>query len=299
VNESQAAGAPWNVSLHGGHSSDFCDHAYSPLKEMVKAAVKRGMPSYGFSEHAPRMEDRFLYPGEREMGWDVEKLRNDFDCYAATIAGLVDEYAEEIEILKGFEIEVVPSSSYVELMSGFREQYAFDYIVGSVHYTDEDLFDLGPESFQAAVERQGGLERFAVRYYELVAEMVTAMKPEVVAHLDVIRKYAPADAVLDTPRIRRAAENALEAVRENGGILDINTGALRKGLHSPFPAPWIVDKASIMGIPFCFGDDSHRAEDVGAGIVEARDYLLSRGVTSVTVLTREDGEVVKRKVELG
>jgi hypothetical protein len=55
-----------------------------------------------------------------------------------------------------------------------------------------------------------------------------------------------------------------------------------------------------MGIGFCFGDDSHRVSDVGAGLPEARDYLLSCGVPTVTVLTKEqpDAPVVRRTVSL-
>jgi histidinol phosphatase-like PHP family hydrolase len=45
--------------------------------------------------------------------------------------------------------------------------------------------------------------------------------------------------------------------------------------------------ARDLGIPVCFGDDSHRAEDVGVGIPEARAFLLDHGVTTITCLRRE------------
>lgn len=80
-----------------------------------------------------------------------------------------------------------------------------------------------------------------------------------------------------------------------GCILDLNTAGWRKGLDTPYPAPWPVRRAREMQIPFCFGDDSHGPELVGAGMDEARDYLLSNGVTTVTVL-RRDGNVVTREV---
>ena len=53
-----------------------------------------------------------------------------------------------------------------------------------------------------------------------------------------------------------------------------------------------------MGIGFCFGDDSHGPDQVGAGIEDAREYLLENGVDRVTTLTREDGEVVRKVARL-
>ena len=44
----------------------------------------------------------------------------------------------------------------------------------------------------------------------------------------------------------------------------------RKGLGHPYPARHIVRTAMEMGIPFCFGDDSHGPAQVGAGIADAR-----------------------------
>ncbi|MCP4642384.1 MAG: hypothetical protein GY851_18200, partial [bacterium] len=51
-------------------------------------------------------------------------------------------------------------------------------------------------------------------------------------------------------------------------------------------------------IPFCFGDDSHCAADVGAGVEEGRAYLLKHDVTSITCLERRDGAMGRKTVSL-
>ena len=53
-----------------------------------------------------------------------------------------------------------------------------------------------------------------------------------------------------------------------------------------------------MDVHFCFGDDSHGPEQTGAGVEEARGYLLEHGVKSIRRLTREDERVVWQVVEL-
>lgn len=288
----------WKVSLHGGHSREYCDHAHSSLQEILDEAVRAGYHTFGATEHAPRVESRFLYRNEIALGWDVDTLVTQFDHYARRLPSLVESFADRIELLRGFEIEVVPASSYASLMQEYRARYGFEYIVGSVHYVDEISIDGEPEDFQRAMEAFGGLEPLAVQYYRTVAQMVQALQPEVVAHLDLIRLHGHRFGSLDTPAIRRAVTEALEAVRETNGILEVNTAGYRKGLGEPYPASWLVQMAHRMGIPFCFGDDSHHVEHVGYGIEQAREYLLANGVCTVTVLTREREEVVRQAVPL-
>jgi histidinol-phosphatase (PHP family) len=74
--------ALWKTSLHGGHSGEFCEHAEGSLREVVDSALAKGFTVYGVSEHAPRDEDRFLYPSELEKGYTIERLHQEFDAYA-------------------------------------------------------------------------------------------------------------------------------------------------------------------------------------------------------------------------
>ena len=152
--------------------------------------------------------------------------------------------------------------------------------------------------FDAAVDGRGGLEPFAVRYYETVASMVDALRPDVVGHLDLIRRNASPDAVLDTPAIREAADRALNVIRKHDAILDLNTAGYRKGLGSPYPAPWLVQRATEMGIGFCFGDDSHGPAQVGEGVEQARQYLLENDVSEISAITRDPGGVVRKRISL-
>jgi histidinol-phosphatase (PHP family) len=289
---------PWKTSLHGGHSGEFCEHAVGSLREVVDAALSRGFHVYGVSEHAPRDEDRFLYPSERQKGYTIERIQAEFDAYAGAVRALSDEYADRMTLLCGFEAEVVPTATYRQRMTGFRSQYGFDYMVGSVHYVGELQIDGLKAEFDQAVEAAGGLEAFAVRYYDTVVAMIEALRPDVVGHLDLIRRNAPPGADLATAAIRRAADRALEATRAAGAVLDLNTAGWRKGLGSPYPAPWLVQRAAAMDVAFCFGDDSHGPEQAGAGVEEARGYLLENGVKSIRRLIREAAAVVWQTVDL-
>ena len=158
--------------------------------------------------------------------------------------------------------------------------------MGSVHFVGEIPIDGEPEQWTEAARAQGGPENLAVEYYATIERMVQALHPDIVGHLDLIKlnvERAGFDpAALITSRVISAAQRTLEAIRANGGILDLNTAGWRKGLSEPYPAPWLIRLAASMSIPFCFGDDSHRPDQVGFGIERARDYLLENGVDTVT-----------------
>jgi histidinol-phosphatase (PHP family) len=286
------------ISLHGGHSGRYCDHAEGNLPDFLDAAIAQGCPVYGLTEHAPRVEPKHLYAEEIAMGWDTATLDRLFAEYAAETARLQAEYAGRIEILRGFEAEIIPEGRYLDVMRGLRKRHAFDYLVGSVHWVDGHIIDYTRAQFDAAAGQCGGIEALALRYYELLRDMIRDLRPEVVGHFDLVRKNAPDEAAVDTPAIRRAVDAALDAAAATGAILDVNTGGYRKGLGRPYPAPWIVQAAHARGIGLCFGDDSHRPAEVLAGLPEARDYLLHLGVDTLTTLRRDGNTLCQQRVPL-
>ena len=99
--------ADYHISLHGGHSGEFCDHAEGSLRDTLEAAVAFGFHTFGVSEHAPRDGAQFLYAEELEGGWDVARLWSTFDDYAVTVNRLAEEFADRLVVLRGFEAEVV------------------------------------------------------------------------------------------------------------------------------------------------------------------------------------------------
>lgn len=279
----------WRCSLHGGHSGQFCDHATDTLREVIEAAIAQGIDTFGVSEHAPRTEDRFTYDEERALGWDAAHFESLFCAYIDELKALADEYADRITIVRGYECEVVPEREHVAIMDRWRTRGGFVFRVGSVHYVRELQVDGPRPAFERALEVFGGIELLAVAYYDRVAQMVADLRPEVVGHLDLIRKHGAFCGLIDTPAVVAAQDRALEAVRQFDGILDLNTAGWRKNLGTPYPGPALVRRAQAMGIPFCFGDDSHGVRDVGFGLDEARAYLLEHGVRSITTL-RADGD---------
>lgn len=288
----------WKVSLHGGHSGQFCDHAVGTLRQVIEAGIAFGYTTFGISEHCPRYEERFLYPKELELGWDLDRLLKNFEDYKIEVAKLAEEYKNQIEILVGFEAEIIPAASYVERMKDIREQGNFDFVIGSVHYVKEKLIDYSNDDFVALMNECGGLELLVLEYYENILEMIGAIKPEVVGHLDMISKFGKLHGDLASTKIQAVVQRILEEMKLNNILIDLNARPIFRGEKDPYIAPWIMDKAQSLGVGVCFGDDSHGPEQVGYGIPRCREYLKNFGFKYVTCLTKSRGSLEQIRVEI-
>ncbi|MBW2270817.1 MAG: histidinol-phosphatase [Deltaproteobacteria bacterium] len=278
---------PW-FSYHGGHSGQFSCHAKDRLEEIVLRAIELGFTHYGLSEHCPRYSAEVLFPEELELG--VEGLQRLFRDYVVEARELQERYADRIEILIGYETENLPLQNWKSVMRGLREEHHFDYCVGSVHHLDTQWVDFSKEEQCSLAEARGGREQMQADYFDAVAELVDALRPEVVGHIDLVRKFDGADARF-SPQVFAHIERALESVAAAGSRLDVNSGAFRKGLSPVYPLPEILVRAREMGIGVTLGDDGHGVATVGVGLDEAMRVIAAAGYAAVDHLSRRDGEV--------
>lgn len=59
------------VSVHGGHSGQFCSHAQNSLADIVDAYATKGFQWVGITEHMPAIREEFVPPEEREEGLEM------------------------------------------------------------------------------------------------------------------------------------------------------------------------------------------------------------------------------------
>ena len=263
---------PERVSVHGGHSGQFCGHAVDLLEDIVRAYIARGYAWVGITEHMPPVKDELSYPDETAAGMSAADQQARFADYMSTCRRLRDKYSSEIRILVAFEAEAY--SGYEQWVPEVRKECKPDYIVGSVHHVEDRLIDSTPESYQAAAEAAGGVDELYCAYFDRQFEVITTLSPEVVGHFDLIRIFDPDYRErLVRPVVWQRIVRNLEAIRERGLILDFNLAALKKGQPEPYISRPVLEQARKMGIAVVPGDDSHGVGnidqywDVGVGIL--------------------------------
>ncbi|MCX5512815.1 hypothetical protein C3941_03030 [Kaistia algarum] len=273
-------------SFHGGHSGQFCAHAKGTLREVVERAIALGFTHYGLSEHAPRFRDVDLYPGEEALG--TTGLERAFQAYVAEAIALRSEYGDRIELLIGFETETLPPVIWPDTMRRLREENPFDYMVGSVHDIDGRWVDFSRAETERLKADLGGPEALHLAWFQQMTAMVEALRPEVVGHIDLIRKFEPRGFAFG-PRALLAAERLLEAVRATGGVLDLNCAPVRNGYGAAYPQPALLDMAERMGVGVTLGDDSHGPETVGVGLEASLAAAATAGYRSIQCLSAKRG----------
>ena len=159
------------VSVHGGHSGQFCTHAKDSLEEIIQAYIAQGFLWVGITEHMPPVADDIRYPDEAEANQSAADLLQRFEDYFQTCRSLQQKYADQIEILAAFETETYEgSTAFVEKLV---EKIRPDYLVGSVHHVRSIGIDFDQANYQRAIEACGGIEQL---YCDYLAESDSQLK---------------------------------------------------------------------------------------------------------------------------
>ncbi|KEA03462.1 histidinol-phosphatase HisJ family protein [Rhizobium rhizogenes] len=164
----------------------------------------------------------------------------------------------------------------------------FDYIVGSVHDICGRWLDYSANDTAALAADLGGPEELRLAYFGQVTDMVERLKPDIIARLDLVRKYDPPGFVF-SDRVVRSIDRTLDAIQANGSALDVNCAAFRNGYGPVYPLPQILERARKTGIPVTLGDDSHGVQTVGVGLDQSLAAIAAAGYRSVAYLTRTEG----------
>lgn len=264
------------VSVHGGHSGQFCGHAADSLADVVQAYIDAGFAWACLTEHmAPPAAD---FIPEDEAALDLPALNARFRRYFAEARRLQAARKDAIALYVGFETEAC--RGYEVAVREACAAYAPDLVVGSVHHVEDILFDYSEANYARAVTRAGGIESFYCAYFDRQLALLNAVRPAVVGHFDLARVFdRDYPARWEVPAIRERARRNLARIAELGLILDFNVRALAKGQPEPYlSAPWLRE-ALALGIDVVPGDDSHGVATVGRYVAEGIAVLQAAGAS--------------------
>ncbi len=234
----------------------FCDGKNIP-REMIEAAIEKGLKCLGFSGHAHT---------DFDGSWCMS--RENTRALGAEVAALREQYAGRLDILLGLEQDLYSDDT--------PAAFDYDYSIGSVHYLRTPRGEYLP--VDESPERLGAICRdcyggdwysLAEHYFESVARLSTLDPlPTVIGHLDLITKFNQDDRYFDesAPRYLSAARAAIDALIPTGALFEVNYGAIsRKWRTSPYPSPLLRDYILLRGGRLIPTGDTHAAENLAFG----------------------------------
>ncbi len=245
----------------------------------VKSAVEHKMYAYGFSCHSPVPFN---------SGWNM-KYENVLE-YLNTINYLKEKYSGQIKLFLGMEID------YIKNITGIKNftHLNLDYTIGGIHFLGffENGrawdYDGGKPLYEKGLKELFGsdIKRLVKYYYEQINEMVINEQPDVIAHLDLIKKYNKGNYFFNENEkwYQDIVDESLAIIAKSKSIVEINTRGVLKGLdHEFYPSNFIIDKCKKAGIKVCLSADTHHPDDVMALLPDVRKLLKEKGFKEVFI----------------
>lgn len=270
-----------NFGCYHTHSF-YCDGNMWP-EDYVKKAVELGFKAIGFSGHAPT---------NIETTWQMKK--EDLLKYIDDVNSLKEKYKDEIEVYLGLEIDYV--RNVVSPLDQVYKNSNLDYFIGSVHFLEcgEGKYlcvDGTASEFDELLEKgfNNDIKALVKNYYERVREMVITSKPDIVGHLDLVKKLNKENKYFNENEKWYQDEviKTLDVIKATGCIVEVNTGGRSRGYMKEFyPSNWILKEALQRNIKVILNGDAHQPDNINAFYVEAICSLKDVGYKSQSVLYR-------------
>lgn len=172
-----------------------------------------------------------------------------FGLYVEEATRLREKYTNVIEILIGVEIDWIRPSSLLWINECLH-LYEFDLFVGSVHHVHTIPIDFDRPMYERARSLSGSTDAALFKdYFDLQYAMLRALKPPIVGHFDLIRLRSndPDADFLQWPGVLEKVTRNLDFIAEYGGVMELSSAGLRKGMREPYPIKAICKVRSACG----------------------------------------------------
>ncbi len=279
---------------HHSHSGQYVAHGENTLDEVITRVKQMNFRVFCLTEHCPRYAIDLMYPEEEKMS--VEDLSTTFDKYIKHAKKIQKDInnddSNRLKILVGFESEGGIDEVQTKGCEKLRERYNVDLVVGSIHYMKRIPIDFDRPRWIRAKRHYDTFKEFFKDYFQCQNEMIQRLKPEVVSHFDLIRLLEKPDTDrceikgkllkdidirTDWPDVWDLIDKNIDLINEQGGLIELNSAALRKGWDTPYPKREIVELALAKGARFCMSDDSHGIAQVGLNYDKVLKFVQSFG----------------------
>lgn len=241
----------------------LCGHANGEPAEYVEQGIRVGLSEIGFSEHNPM-------PKWADDNWRMR--RNAMERYLEMIDEVQVRYDGRISVKLGLECDFRPGTE--EFVRDTINQHRFDYIIGSVHYIGDWVFD-SPETLAEWDKR----DLFAVwrEYFDLMTQAANTGMFDIMGHPDLVKKFG------HVPREDCAPlfEQFLTAVKQNDLAMEISTAGLRKPVGEMYPSTPMIEMAKRMDVPIVISSDAHEPAEVGYEFPRAVELARSVGFAQI------------------
>jgi len=222
------------------HTHTILSDGKNTHEEMITQAIKVGLAEYGFSDHVclKPVSNKVVQP-------------NSFELMTKIITRLKAKH-QDIEIKYGIEMDYFP---YLEnKIKKAIDSLPLDYVIGSVHFIDEWIFDLDATGYAYR-----DINEIYETYFDLIQKAARSKLFDIIGHTDIIKifNYRP------TENMDALYDETARIFKENNMVAEINTNGINRPCREIYPSTQILEKFKKYDVEITFGSDAHVQARVG------------------------------------
>jgi len=284
----------YHLHLHPHVGSDgdtfgVAQGEYPPghIEAYVEAAAARGVTELGFTEHLYRCVEAAPVLG---AFWEAKSNPEDVAelsraMVEADLTLSLEKYVDAVvsardsglPVKLGLEVDFFPET--IDAVLDLLEPYPWDYLIGSVHWIGGWAIDASHSLFE--FERRGLVTAWQ-QYFDLETQLAASGAVDVLAHVDVIKKYG----------LRPEADPSdwydavVAAAAESGTAVEVSSQGLRKPAREGYPAPELLCRFHAAGVPITLASDAHVPEETAWGFDQVIAAAKAAGYTTRLVFEK-------------
>jgi len=248
------------------------DKVSKPI-EYIKVAKDRGLSEIGFSDHFAVKK-----AGQIDYSMNYEELRK----YVEAIQKLKESVDFPIKL--GLEMDFFPE--FEKNIEKTLKSYAFDYVIGSVHFIKEWPVD-DPSSILDY--KKSNIKKLYDEYFNLVKQAIESRLFDTIGHIDLIKIFG----FKPKNDITNLLENVADALKENKVCVELNTRGLSKPCKEIYPSEKLLKICFENKVQVTLGSDAHNPEEVGRYFDKAIKLLKEIGYEKIARFTKRKMSLVK------
>lgn len=225
------------------------EHNLENLVPYMEQAKRKNIKAIGFADH-----DRYLNLLNLDLYSKLQKLYPD------------------IKINVGLEIDYFPDK--ISETRALIKEYNFDYLIGSVHYIDDWMFDCCKQKDEY---EKRNIDEIYREYLKRVVGSAQTGLFSLIGHMDLIKifGYRPTKSISDT------FLDSIKQLKKTKVVVELNTNGWYKPIQEIYPSEEIIKLCFNQDIPITLSSDAHQADQVGRDVDKALSLAKKCGYKKI------------------
>ncbi|MHA7110754.1 histidinol-phosphatase HisJ family protein [Sunxiuqinia elliptica] len=240
------------------HMHSILSDGKQTYEEMIKKAIEIGLEEVGFSDHVCL----------KTVEWAVSPI--DIPVMTEQILELREKFQDQITVRYGIEMDYFPGKE--KEIQEIISQLPLDYVIGSVHFIGDWNFDTDKSLYG-----KWSNDELYHMYYELIQQAAKSGLFDTIGHLDIIKKFR----VYPENDQSQLIEDTLKVIKQNGLVVELNTGGLDRPCAELTPSPEIVEQCYFHHIPMTISSDAHSTAQLARHYETALNLMKKIGFEEI------------------